>query len=208
MRSTWRDRDRDFRKQLPNERTTLEDLKVSICSTKAEIKELPRAEGPQYFDLEEQVDCDEVYPGIYIGDGDTAKQKKYLQLLGITHLINAAAGPYFGCVNTNRNYYKDTPIKYLGLPIMDSPTTDISVYFTTVAAFIDEALSNGGKVFVHCVQGVSRSATCVLAYLMIKKKMLATDAIKAVRKVRNIYPNRGFLQQLAELDNQLRRERM
>lgn len=56
--------------------------------------------------------------------------------------------------------------------------------------------------------GISRSATCVLAYLMIKKEMLATDAIRTVRKNRFIQPNNGFLNQLAKLDNHLRRQRL
>lgn len=61
-----------------------------------------------------------------------------------------------------------------------------------------------GKVFVHCMVGISRSATCVLAYLMIKKGMTAEDAIRTVRKNRYVRPNDGFLQQLAQLDNELR----
>lgn len=58
------------------------------------------------------------------------------------------------------------------------------------------------------MQGVSRSATCVLAYLMIKKNMLATDAINLIRTNRDVHPNNGFLRQLAELDNRLRRQRL
>lgn len=37
--------------------------------------------------------------------------------------------------------------------------------------------------------------------------MTAADAIRTVRLRRDIRPNDGFLQQLAELDNELRRER-
>lgn len=56
--------------------------------------------------------------------------------------------------------------------------------------------------------GVSRSATCVIAYLMIKHHMLAKDAIRLLRESREIHPNFGFLQQLAALDNKLRRLRL
>lgn len=55
--------------------------------------------------------------------------------------------------------------------------------------------------------GMSRSATCVLAFLMICKKMSAAEAIRTVRMHRDIRPNDGFIQQLADLDNELRRER-
>lgn len=58
------------------------------------------------------------------------------------------------------------------------------------------------------MQGISRSATCVLAYLMIKKDMSAIDAIHLMRTSRDIRPNKGFLWQLAQLDNKLCRERL
>lgn len=65
-----------------------------------------------------------------------------------------------------------------------------------------------GKVLVHCLMGVSRSATCAIVYLMIAKKMTAAEAIRQVRLYREIRPNDGFLQQIADLDNELRRERL
>lgn len=58
------------------------------------------------------------------------------------------------------------------------------------------------------MQGVSRSATCVLAYLMIKKDMLAVHAMHLIRMNRDVRPNKGFLWQLAQLDNKLRRQRL
>lgn len=57
-----------------------------------------------------------------------------------------------------------------------------------------------GKVLVHCAMGRSRSATLVLAYLMIYKNMTVVDAIEQVSRHRCIMPNRGFLKQLRELD--------
>ncbi|XP_033336393.2 dual specificity protein phosphatase 3 isoform X1 [Megalopta genalis] len=212
MRSTWRDRDRDFQEELPGGETTRNLLLKTLRKTRPETKPNPGLDpikdDPEYCRLQQILDCDEVYPGIYIGDAETAKNKKYLEMLGITHLLNCAEGNRFGFVNTGANYYKDITIKYIGLPLADLFTTDISKYFYTAADFIDEAISTGGKAFVHCMVGMSRSATCVLAYLMIKKEMLAVDAITTVRKNRYIEPNNGFLQQLAHLDNQLRRQRL
>lgn len=53
--------------------------------------------------------------------------------------------------------------------------------------------------------GLSRSATLVLAYLMIEEKMTLVDAITAVAQNRNICPNMGFLEQLRTLDTQLQK---
>nr|XP_031829570.1 dual specificity protein phosphatase 3 isoform X1 [Nomia melanderi] len=212
MRSTWRDRDRDFQKKLPGGETTQHLLLETLHKTQTENNPIPgfdpNKDDTQYYRIQQTIDCDEVYPGIYIGDTATAKNKKYLQMLGITHLLNCAEGKRFGFVNTDANYYKDTTIKYVGLPLADLCSTDISKYFYTAADFIDEAVSADGKAFVHCVLGRSRSATCVLAYLMIKKGMLAVDAVRTVHSRRFIRPNDGFLHQLAQLDNQLRRQHL
>ena len=56
---------------------------------------------------------------------------------------------------------------------------------------------------MHCFQGMSRSATVVLAFLMLHRDMSLLDAIKHVRKRRAIHPNAGFMRQLVELNNQL-----
>lgn len=61
-----------------------------------------------------------------------------------------------------------------------------------------------GKILVHCAVGVSRSATLVLAYLMLYHRLTLVEAIKKVKDHRGIIPNRGFLRQLLALDRRLR----
>lgn len=120
----------------------------------------------------------------------------------------------------------------MGFPMIDQPSTDISRYFYIASKFIENGINSGGKwlvrwsqwialarvngiyvsllgkVLVHCMMGMSRSATCVLAYLMIARKMTAAEAVRTVRMHRDIRPNEGFLQQLADLDNELKRDRL
>ncbi|XP_054988104.1 dual specificity phosphatase 29 [Sorex araneus] len=155
---------------------------------------------PQYTHV------NEVWPKLYIGDEATALDRYGLQKAGFTHVLNAAHGRWN--VDTGPDYYRDLPIEYHGVEADDLPTFDLSVFFYSAAAFIDAALrSDCNKILVHCVMGRSRSATLVLAYLMIHRNMTLVDAIQQVAKNRCVLPNRGFLKQLRELDLQLVRQR-
>jgi hypothetical protein len=74
-----------------------------------------------------------------------AKNRHYLMRIGITHVLNAAEGNRFGMVNTSRNYYKDTNIKYMGVHLLDLPMTNISACFQETADFIESGVKCGGK---------------------------------------------------------------
>ncbi|NWW52842.1 DS13B phosphatase, partial [Pedionomus torquatus] len=149
---------------------------------------------------------DQVWPNIYLGDAWAARSKTTLQSLNITHILNAADGPY--SINTGAKYYKDLQIEYYGVEAFDDPSFDLSIFFYDAANFIGKALNtSGGKVFVHCAMGVSRSASLVLAFLMIHENMTLVDALKTVSAHRDICPNSGFLSQLRDLDIKLNEER-
>lgn len=64
-----------------------------------------------------------------------------------------------------------------------------------------------GRVLVHCVMGLSRSSTCVIAFLMLKKDLSAAVSLKTVRENREVRPNAGFMRQLAEYDLELCRKK-
>jgi len=153
---------------------------------------------------------DEVFPGILVGDKGAARNASYLRRLGVTHVLNTAEGNERirnGTVNTSQAYYSPYDIKYKGLKLLDVAQQNISLHFPEVAEFIDEALAGGGKVLVNCQMGMSRSSTCVLAYLILRHQMSADEALNTVRKHRDVRPNDGFLRQLAEFDTRLRSER-
>ncbi|KAL6036225.1 hypothetical protein STEG23_023961 [Scotinomys teguina] len=147
----------------------------------------------------------EVWPNLFLGDACAARDKSRLIQLGITHVVNVAAGKFQ--VDTGARFYRGMPLEYYGIEADDNPFFDLSVYFLPVARYIREALSTPrSRVLVHCAMGVSRSATVVLAFLMICENMTLVDAIQTVQAHRDICPNSGFLRQLQVLDNRLRRE--
>lgn len=149
----------------------------------------------------------EVYPRIYIGNAFVAQNAMRLQKLGVTHVLNVAEGTSFMHVNTSAEFYAGTGITYHGITANDTEQFDLSAFFEEGADFIDKALSHGkGKVYVHCREGYSRSPTMVIAYLMLRHKMDARQAVATVRHKREIGPNDGFLRQLCQLNEKLAKE--
>ncbi|XP_068611024.1 dual specificity phosphatase 29-like [Brachionichthys hirsutus] len=149
----------------------------------------------------------EVWPNVFIGDEQTARDKRNLRRLGVTHVLNAAEGTWNN-VDTGAGYYGDMDVVYHGVVAEDVATFDLSQHFLSAAQFIEETLRNPqNKLLVHCVMGRSRSATLFLAYLMICEKMTVVDAIEHVKKRRRVVPNWGFLKQLRGLDMHLQERR-
>ncbi|KAH3887874.1 dual specificity protein phosphatase 3-like isoform X2 [Dreissena polymorpha] len=147
---------------------------------------------------------DEVYKNIFIGEESIARSPAGLKRLGVTHLINMAEGVHDGYhVHLDTELYRPANIQYLGIEATDDPTFDLSKSFQKCADYIASAIADGGKVLVSCKVGTSRSATIVLAYLIIKCRIPAPEAVKIVRKRREICPNDGFLKQLCELNSEL-----
>ncbi|KAF4524090.1 hypothetical protein B566_EDAN007673 [Ephemera danica] len=185
----------------------LDHMIRTMNATKTDFKPLPGYQKTVRGHYEDRraagLDCDEVYPNIFIGDAGTARNKQYLQRIGITHVLNCAEGGKVGQVNTGATYYEGCPIKYLGLKLADLPVANIKKYFDCASEFIEQAISSNGRILVHCVMGMSRSSTCVVAYLMLHQKSSAATALQTIRRGRDVRPNPGFMRQLAELELEL-----
>src|SRR5262249_24677286 len=101
-------------------------------------------------------------------------------------------------------FYRDVNIKYMGLNVLDVAHAKISIHFQETADFIDKAIQSGGRVLIHCMVGLSRSATITLSYLMIKRGLTLKEAVSQVRRHREIRPNDGFLRQLIDLEYKIK----
>ena len=78
-----------------------------------------------------------------------------------------------------------------------NPNYNIKCYFDSTNNFIDNCVKNNGKVLVHCMYGVSRSATIVCAYLIKTLHIDTLTAYKLLKDKRDIvHPNEGFIRQL------------
>jgi dual specificity phosphatase 12 len=148
----------------------------------------------------------EVAPGLYLGDRRDAKDRAALRRLNIQSIVNCtppkSEDPAAGCPS-----FFERELRYLRVPIYDSPAEDAAEHFDEVLDFIASRLHYGG-VLVHCNRGVSRSATFVVAHLMKSRALDPAAALELVRAARpQAEPNAAFLKQLDVLHAELEASR-
>ncbi len=78
---------------------------------------------------------------------------------------------------------------------MDNSTQDLLIHMERACDFIEESIALGG-VLVHCWQGVSRSTTFVIAYLMRRDERSLEEVLADVKLKRIVRPNDNFMAQL------------
>ena len=84
----------------------------------------------------------------------------------------------------------------MNLEILDLEDQNILQHFEVAINFIASNIVNG-NVFVHCVYGQSRSATCIIAYLLSTFSITLNEAYAYLLCARPcIHINPGFLRQL------------
>nr|CAJ2475884.1 unnamed protein product [Leishmania braziliensis] len=139
----------------------------------------------------------EVLPYLFVGGEDAARDRAQLLRKGITHVVNTVS-----CCCSN--FYPEL-FRYFTLSLSDAADEPIFSLFAVVNAFIENALErHQGRVFVHCQQGVSRSCTFIIAYIMWKKGLCYDRAYELVRARRNVCnPNLGFFMNLRLWEAQL-----
>ncbi|XP_044773168.1 dual specificity protein phosphatase 22 [Neomonachus schauinslandi] len=92
-------------------------------------------------------------------------------------------------------------VKYLCIPAADSPSQNLTRHFKESIKFIHECRLRGEGCLVHCLAGVSRSVTLVIAYIMTITDFGWEDALHTVRAGRSCAnPNLGFQRQLQEFE--------
>lgn len=71
-----------------------------------------------------------------------ARDVAALSSLGVTHVLNAAAGRHR--INTGQQFYSHLQVDYCGVEAADHPEFDLQPFFIPAAGFIDKALRSNG----------------------------------------------------------------
>uniref|UniRef100_A0A0N4ZYK6 protein-tyrosine-phosphatase n=1 Tax=Parastrongyloides trichosuri TaxID=131310 RepID=A0A0N4ZYK6_PARTI len=142
---------------------------------------------------------DEILTGLYISGAEiviSGNGRKKLEELSIKNIITISAMP----IPDNK---KVDGIQYNFIFCMDQTNQDIlGDNFIDNAVNMVEKCLDEGRVLIHCEQGVSRSATLCIAYIMRKFKFSFTRAFELVKSNHpEAYPNSGFVKQLKIYEN-------
>ena len=134
---------------------------------------------------------------VWLGDIATASNVTKLKEMNITHVVSAILG--IGELSSEFTYHR--------IPVRDVEWEELSAYFHSTADFIENALneSPNNRVFVHCVCGVSRSATLVASWLVKYRNFGPDEAIEYLQSRRDVVdPNPGFRKQLQSFAQEIK----
>jgi len=136
---------------------------------------------------------------VYLGGYAAVSNTKWMIEAKVTHVLCAAQGlSMFGKRYTGAiTMAQDRGVKFTNLDWSDNATFPIEADLPRVVEVINNARHNGTAILVHCAQGKSRSAACVVAYMMAFMNLGAEAALKILRTRRRMAePNAGFMTQL------------
>ncbi|NP_001280086.1 dual specificity protein phosphatase 14 isoform X1 [Callorhinchus milii] len=137
----------------------------------------------------------QITPCLYLSSGNAASNRNLVLSKGITCIINAT-------MEIPNPTWPE--IEYVKVPVADLPHAPIALYFDSIADKIHNINKKHGSALVHCVAGVSRSASLCIAYLMKFHKVSLLEAHNWVKSRRPIIrPNVGFWRQLIEYERKL-----
>ena len=128
---------------------------------------------------------DKITDKIYLGDIEGANDFNYLTKEKITHILSL--------IDINLQIPSTIGIEHKLIEIEDEENQNLIKHIKECFRYIE----NSKKIFIHCMCGISRSPSIVIAYLMWKAHCSYYDAYFFVKNRRKfICPNDGFVEQL------------
>lgn len=139
----------------------------------------------------------QIFNWLYLGSYRNACDVKDLQNLKINYILNCA----IECENKNL----PSDINVFHAKINDYPYFQISSYFEKTNSFINKAKLSGGNILIHCQLGISRSTTCLIAYMIKHLGYTTLSALQHIKRKRpQVMPNFGFIHQLKNYEDKLK----
>jgi len=190
------------------------DLSGIDPDAKQDTQKCPRCELQvlvQHFSSHMTAHSTEILPWLFLGGNRNAENEKELTVrTQITHILNLAhecnIPPVIREPVEEYNRQRGLEFVYKKIAWLDLPEQSLHARLPEALQFLEEAHSDDrNHVLVHCVQGISRSTSVVIAYLMKHEGMSLREAFNYVTSRRPVaLPRRDFMDQLGEIECQLK----
>ncbi|XP_068162620.1 dual specificity protein phosphatase 16 [Antennarius striatus] len=139
-----------------------------------------------------------ILPHLYLGCQRDVLNKDVMQQNDIGYVLNASS------TCPQPDFIPDQ--NFLRVPVNDSFSDKILPWLDQSLEFIEEAKASNSRVLVHCLAGISRSATIAIAYIMKRMDLSLDEAYRFVKEKRpTISPNFNFLGQLLDFEKKIKR---
>ena len=136
---------------------------------------------------------------LYLGNFVSARDIMFLKSSNVNHVINMAIECQIPI-----EMYNDAKISWRHFKIYDieADANTFKASIEELADYLRDKLESGSNVLVHCVGGISRSASLVIYFNMKYNRTSFVKSYELVKKMRPVIePNDGFHRMLKELDN-------
>ena len=149
----------------------------------------------QADEAETDLDMNLVRPGLYIGSQMAEKAPlEHLQHYNIQYVLQLGTSFFMKPSHPS--------LVYKCISANDANSVDLVKLLIKekVIEFMEKGVQSGG-LLVHCQMGMSRSATAVLMYLILKESLSFEDALVDLLEHRKVVqPNQGFCNQLKAVE--------
>ena len=142
---------------------------------------------------------------IWIGTYADSSNEEFLERNNITHILCCARDFTQLPVQLEKDHYI-----YYRIPIVEEPVgkKKFNAWFKKGAAKLNQWVSEGHNVLVHCYAGISRSVSVVITYFILYKGMSFNHAYKKVKTHRRkMSPYEEFIPVLKDFEKIHRKTR-
>lgn len=126
----------------------------------------------------------EVMKGLWISGYDILKSKEWFNYISPTHILN--------CAEELSPTYLDPSVIVHKIPMIDDVDDAAIHQILEGAALLRKWISPNTRVIVHCKAGISRSATVILAWMILYNFFSYENAFAKLREARSIVQPNSF----------------
>lgn len=156
-----------------------------------------------YLNSEPDKDITSLSQNLFISNWNTSCNPVIVDQYNINVIISVCEHEKAPCI---QEFYKQKDISYYNVKLYDHKSEKLNKLFYLLPIIHQHRLQNK-NVLIHCMSGISRSASLVLLYLLYEKQLehgkinreMYGEIMNDFKRKRKIQPNDGFILQLEKI---------